>query len=212
MPFFFKNKVLTLFFAPYMHLRPYFSGSQRDQVFQNQNSGCRLTGRMSLICSLIKYMIVDCTLQNTEVQLERGPGGQSFQNLADQLTLFEPGWTEFAPHYCQPPEFKKLSTPLHQLVCIRKSASTKLGNTFSLCNYRIRQTLDFPHSLIKYFLDLNQKDKDMGINNHHTVESFQEKKLLFSNWSFAFLIMQTKKQKITCSIRRKKHVHHNLFS
>ena len=104
MPFFFKNKVLTLFFAPYMHLRPYFSGSQRDQVFQNQNSGCRLSGQMSLICSLIKYMIVDCTLQNTEVQLkslfykqyffsescirkrntsykigtlERGPGGQS---------------------------------------------------------------------------------------------------------------------------------------
>ena len=43
-----------------------------------------------------------------------GPRGQSPpRNLADQLTLFEPGWADFAPHTtASPPGFKKLSTPL----------------------------------------------------------------------------------------------------
>ena len=45
-------------------------------------------------------------------------GGRAPQNLADQLTLFEPGWADFAPHTTAstptppPPRFKKLSTPL----------------------------------------------------------------------------------------------------
>ena len=36
------------------------------------------------------------------------------RNLADKLTLFEPGWADFAPHTTtvRPPGFKKLSTPL----------------------------------------------------------------------------------------------------
>ena len=34
-------------------------------------------------------------------------------NLADQLTLFEPGWADFAPHTtASPPGFKNLFTPL----------------------------------------------------------------------------------------------------
>ena len=33
--------------------------------------------------------------------------------MADQLTLFEPGRADFAPHTtASPPRFKKLSTPL----------------------------------------------------------------------------------------------------
>ena len=43
-------------------------------------------------------------------------GGQGARNLADQLTLFEPGWAEFAPHTTSSPTgFKKLSTPLNLL-------------------------------------------------------------------------------------------------
>ena len=35
------------------------------------------------------------------------------RNLADQLTLLEPGWADFAPHTTVSPHgFKKLSTPL----------------------------------------------------------------------------------------------------
>ena len=36
------------------------------------------------------------------------------RNLADQLTLFEPGWADFVPHTTASPlGFKKLSTPLY---------------------------------------------------------------------------------------------------
>ena len=36
------------------------------------------------------------------------------RTLAAQLTLFEPGWADFAPHTtASPPGFKKLSTPLY---------------------------------------------------------------------------------------------------
>ena len=40
-------------------------------------------------------------------------GARAPSNLADQLTLFEPGWADFAPHAAaSPPGFKKLSTSL----------------------------------------------------------------------------------------------------
>ena len=42
----------------------------------------------------------------------RGEAGGP-RNLADQLTLFKPGWEDFAPHTTASPiGFKKLSTPL----------------------------------------------------------------------------------------------------
>ena len=42
-----------------------------------------------------------------------GGGPESPRNMADQLTLFEPGWADFAPHNTASPlGFKKLSTPL----------------------------------------------------------------------------------------------------
>ena len=38
------------------------------------------------------------------------------RNLADQLTLFKPGWACFAPHTTASlPGFKKLSTPLKMI-------------------------------------------------------------------------------------------------
>ena len=45
----------------------------------------------------------------------KGTRGPPPRNLADQLTLLEPRWADFAPHTTvspPPPEFKKLSTPL----------------------------------------------------------------------------------------------------
>ena len=40
-------------------------------------------------------------------------GGAGGGDLADQLTLLEPGWADFAPHTTVSPHgFKKLSTPL----------------------------------------------------------------------------------------------------
>ena len=45
-----------------------------------------------------------------------GAGGATAppRNLADQLTLFEPGGADFATHTtASPPGFKKLSTPLY---------------------------------------------------------------------------------------------------
>ena len=43
-----------------------------------------------------------------------GGGDRISQNLADQLTLFEPGWADFASHTTASPlGFKKLSTPLN---------------------------------------------------------------------------------------------------
>ena len=45
-----------------------------------------------------------------EVQLE---GGRLPRNLADQVTLFKPGWADFTPHTTASPfGFKKLSTSL----------------------------------------------------------------------------------------------------
>jgi hypothetical protein len=42
-----------------------------------------------------------------------GGGAEPPRNLADQLTLFEPEWADFAPHTtANPLGFKKLSTPL----------------------------------------------------------------------------------------------------
>ena len=44
------------------------------------------------------------------------------RNLAGQLTLFKPGWADFAPHTtASPPGFKKLSTPLIQY-CLTSEA------------------------------------------------------------------------------------------
>ena len=53
-----------------------------------------------------------------------GGGAEPPRNLADQLTLVEPGWTDFAPQTtASPPGFKKLSTPL-QLEMSHKNVVT----------------------------------------------------------------------------------------
>ena len=55
---------------------------------------------------------INMYLINKSRGVARG-GPESPQNLADQLTLFEPGWADFAPHTTASPlGFKKLSTPL----------------------------------------------------------------------------------------------------
>ena len=46
-----------------------------------------------------------------------GWGARAPLDLADQSTLFEPGWADFAPHStASPQEFRKLSTPLHNML------------------------------------------------------------------------------------------------
>ena len=39
-------------------------------------------------------------------------GARDHQNSADQLTLFKPGWADFAPQTTASPKIKKTSTPL----------------------------------------------------------------------------------------------------
>ena len=72
-----------------------------------------------------------------------GPGGpEPPRILADQLTLFEPGWADFAPHNTvSPPGFKKLSTPLSLLLmCNLKGCQTK-GQLISECPFGVFKSL-----------------------------------------------------------------------
>ena len=58
-------------------------------------------------------------------------GARAPRNLADQLTLLEPGWADFAPHTTVSlPGFKKLSTPLHRICLLRMNVASS-GN---FCN------------------------------------------------------------------------------
>ena len=107
---------LKIFFSMGVESFVSISGHNLVLISQSQNeihkSLCSLYHTFSKQNSL--YFNSETWIYLRGVARGGAEGARAPRNLADQLTLFKPGWADFAPRTTAslPPGFKKLSTPL----------------------------------------------------------------------------------------------------